>query len=101
MRVSEDVAEKIANEIVCGNPGALRVVIELQYFSKWTKILETAKKHGYVGGKLWELYKDKFGHSMMDTGNFLLDLMRKDEEELRKKAESKKPICPPMRGFWI
>ena len=66
--------KKLLTEVGQGNPGAMTVIAELQYFSKWTEILKTAKKHGYVGGKLWELYKNKYGTSTIATGKHLQQL---------------------------
>jgi len=66
-------------DITQGNLGAMRVVKELQWFSKWFDIMQYCKAEGIIGGKLWELYKDKYKYSAMALGEYLQDEMYKDK----------------------
>jgi hypothetical protein len=58
-----------------GNPGALTVLSQLQYFTKWPEMVHYLRLHGPRGADLWVLYKDVHGHSISDTGREILSRM--------------------------
>lgn len=58
-----------------GNPGALRVISELEWFSQWEAMMEYCHKRGIVGPELWIMYKDQFGCDSHALGEHLLQMM--------------------------
>lgn len=85
-----DLAIAVGN----GNPGALRVIDELLWFSDWFKMMEWCRDNGFTGSKLWEQYKDVFGQDFMMLGDWIKKHMWQDEKEmaiLRPKGKSKLP----------
>ena len=57
-----------------GNPGALRVVIELQWYRNWNDMLKWMLKTGLTGYKIWEKYKDEYREKLKKTLAFSLDI---------------------------
>lgn len=51
--------KNLALNVADGNPGALRVVDELLYFTKWFEMMKWCKKN-LKGSDLWVKYKDDF-----------------------------------------
>lgn len=64
--------EKYLNELIKevggANPGAFTVIRELQWFSRWEKMLEYFKEIGLVGGKLWARVADDYHHDFHAFG---------------------------------
>ncbi len=56
-------------EVSQGNPGALTAIRELQWFSRWEKMLRYFKETGLVGGALWAKFKDEYHQSIHDFGH--------------------------------
>lgn len=78
-------AEAISKEVADGNIGAWRVVQELMYFTKWFDMMLCLKRHGMVGSKLWELYKDKHKEDRFALGEEIKGIMRYDDSMKRRE----------------
>lgn len=78
-----DSTMKLITEVAEGNPGAMRVIKELQWFTKWFDMMLCLKRHNMTGGKLWELYKDKHHESWSALGKEIEGIMRYDESQRR------------------
>lgn len=61
----QDLVIKVAQ----GNPGAFTVIRELQWFSRWEKMLRYFEETGLVGGALWAKFKDEYHQSIHDFGH--------------------------------
>lgn len=85
MKVPNYIMEMIM-DVAQGNPGAIRVIRELQWFTKWYEIMKYCKKKGIVGDKLWIMYKDEFECNSHDLGRKL----EKDMYAERYKDNKKK-----------
>ncbi len=75
--------QKLIMEVGAGNPGAYTVIQKLQWFTKWYDMMLWLKKHEIVGGKLWELYKDKYHESWGELGKMIEGGMRYDRSQER------------------
>lgn len=71
---------KVIDLVGVGNPGAYTVIKELEWFTYWHELLRFCLKKGYVGSKLWELYKDEYNQDGNKLGHFLETEMFKDRE---------------------
>lgn len=65
----EKYLQDLILEVSQGNPGAITVIRELQWFSRWEKMLRYFKETGLVGGVLWVRFKDDYHQSVHDFGN--------------------------------
>ena len=63
-------AEKIVISVSQGNPGALRVAMELMYFSKWYSMMQWCEKN-LKGSDLWVKYKDVFHCDVIALGTWI------------------------------
>ena len=62
--------KQLCIDVAKGNPGALRVIDELTWFSNWYKMMVYCKKF-CNGANLWMKYKDDFGCDIMALGDWL------------------------------
>lgn len=60
---------KIIEEVGCGNPGAYKVINELQWFTNWEKMLRYLKDINLTGSALWAKVADEYHHSFHDFGH--------------------------------
>lgn len=81
----EKYIQELVFEVTKGNPGALTVVRELQWFSRWEKMLRYFKEIGLTGGALWAKCKDEYHLSFHDFGTAI------DQEMLKYYAEKNPP----------
>lgn len=72
-----EMAEMI-HAVAEGNPGAMTVIRELMYFSKWSQMMYWCRATGFVGPKIWEKYKDEFHQDWHALGEWMQEEMRKD-----------------------
>lgn len=70
----------LALEVAQGNPGALSVIRQLMWYSKWHEMMRYMLKNKIVGPEVWVLYKDKFHEDITKTAEHLEKLMSKDKE---------------------
>ena len=75
----EKYLEKLILEIADGNPGAITVIRELQWFSRWEKMLRYFKEIGLTGGSLWARFKDDYHQSVHDFGHAIEKEMHERE----------------------
>lgn len=68
--MSSDLRERII-ELSEGNPGALRVLTELLWFTRAHMIFNWLEAHGYTGEKIWMLYKDEWEMDSMKLGHWI------------------------------
>lgn len=68
--------KELVLKVADNNPGALEVTKHLQWFSNWEKILRWLSHHGYIGSKLWMLYKDEHKYDWMALGKWAENKMR-------------------------
>lgn len=88
----KDIQEIILG-VAQGNPGAMTVIRELQWFNHWYEMLQFCLKKEYVGGRLWSMWKDDFHMSNHDFGNWLNQETLKDKEfEHLQNPQSKIPL---------
>ena len=76
---------ELISKICQGNPGAIYVVKELQWFTQWDKMLHWLAKSKYKGDKLWELYKDVHHENFFEVGEYIQAEMSKEEMLLTKE----------------
>lgn len=62
--------EQLAIDVSKGNPGAVRVIVELLWFSDWVKMMKWCKDN-LSGADLWEAYKDDFDMSVYKLGEWI------------------------------
>lgn len=48
----------LAMHVADGNPGAIRVIKELEWYSHWYDFMRYLKAMDITGSKVWEIYKD-------------------------------------------
>lgn len=58
-------------EVSQGNPGALRVIDELLWFSDWYKMMTWCKENDLCVPNLWIKYKDEFHCDSFKLGNWI------------------------------
>lgn len=63
--------KKLAMDVAKGNPGALRVIDELLWYSDWFKMMQWCKENNMVGADLWMKYKDEFGQDVYKLGDWI------------------------------
>lgn len=63
-----------------GNPGALSVIKQLEWYSRWYEMLKFLDKKGIVGGEIWAKYKDEFHQDASKFARWLEDEMARDKE---------------------
>lgn len=80
----EKYLQDLILEVAQGNPGALTVIRELQWFSRWEKMLRYFKEIGLVGGELWAKYKDEYHQSIHDFGHAIDKEMWENEPKPQK-----------------
>ena len=68
---TKDIAVKVAD----GNPGALRVIGELLWFTKWFKMMSWCKDN-LKGPDLWEKYKDVYHGDSHKLGLWIQEQMK-------------------------
>lgn len=61
--------EDLIKEVAQGNPGALTVIRELQWFSRWEKMLRFFSETRLTGGKLWAKVADEYHHDFHAFGS--------------------------------
>lgn len=76
-------AMQLALSVSQGNPGAITVIRELMWFTKWESMMQWLLKEGHVGSKLWVLYKDKYKCDSMALGRWI-------EAKMQPKKSMKK-----------
>jgi hypothetical protein len=85
----EKYLQNLILEVAQGNPGAITVIRELQWFSRWEKMLRYFKETGLVGGALWAKFKDEYHQSIHDFGHAIdkeiweRDLIPQDPHEIK------------------
>jgi len=67
-----------------GNPGALTVISELQWYRNWEDMLKWMLKTGLTGHKIWEKYKDEYHQSWSMFGDWVQKETYKDVHEALK-----------------
>ena len=73
-----ELTKSLIHDVVNGNPGALKVIHELMYFTEWISIMKYLKREGIVGPKLWMMYKDEFRMDMMAMGDHINLILYKE-----------------------
>lgn len=68
--------KNLALEVAQGNPGALRVIDELLWFTDWFDMMKWCAKN-LRGSKLWEKYKDEFHEDAHSLGKWIQEQIRK------------------------
>ena len=76
---------KLITSVAQGNPGAMIVIRELMWFSKWFQMMCWADEAGLTGSKLWEKYKDEFHQDWHALGEWM-------QEEMRREANRRNPL---------
>ena len=71
--------EDLIFDVCKGNPGALRVVMELMWFTDWFKMMQWCKIH-LAGANLWIKYKDELQQDSMSLGYWIQEQMRKEKD---------------------
>ncbi len=71
---------EVALEVAQGNPGAIQVIKELQWFNHWYEMMCYCLKNKIVGPELWILYKDKYHKDIMKLGYHLQKETLQDKE---------------------
>lgn len=61
--------KELIDDVTQGNPGAMTVVRELMWFSRWEKMLRYFKEIGLTGGTLWARCSDDYHLSFHDFGH--------------------------------
>ena len=74
----ESSSVKLAIELAEKNPGALVVLRDLQWFSKWPDMLRWFDRNDIRGGKIWALYKDDHNQDLHRFGDWVLEQIFKD-----------------------
>ncbi len=64
-------AIEVSRQLAAENPGAYTVIRQLMWFTKWYLIIKWLLESGYVGPKLWELWKDECHESLDEFNKFL------------------------------
>lgn len=64
-----DWMQELVMDVTQGNPCAMTVVRELQWFSRWEKMLRYFKEIGLTGGALWAKCSDEYHLSFHDFGH--------------------------------
>lgn len=80
----DEYCKKLVTDVVDNNPGALRVVTELQWFTDYYKILQYLRDEEITGGKLWAYYKDICGCSWERLGRAVITDVTRIEHEKQK-----------------
>lgn len=76
--------KKLALSVADGNPGALRVIDELLWFSKWFEMMQWCKSN-LKGENLWMKYKDDF-HCQSDLlGHWIQEQMWENNNKVEVK----------------
>ena len=70
------ISNRLILEVAKGNVGALRVIKELMYFSKWFEMMQWCASN-LSGASLWKKYKDDFHYDIMKLGGFIQDEIHK------------------------
>jgi hypothetical protein len=73
-------SKELVLKVAAGNPGALEVTRQLQWFTKWLEILCWLANHGKVGSKLWELYKDEHNQDIHSLGQWIENKIHQEKQ---------------------
>ena len=89
-----ELTKSLIHDVMAENPGALKVIHELMYFSDWLYIMKYLKREGIVGSKVWEMYNDEFKRDMISMGDHINEILYKEKygntkTYLRVRSESK------------
>jgi hypothetical protein len=55
---------ELIKEVMDGNPGAYTIIHDLIAFPTWYQLLHHLKNQRIVGGELWRVVKDDYGHDL-------------------------------------
>lgn len=86
---SENPLLDLAVEVADGNPGAITVIKELQWFTHWDEILKYCKKSGLTGSHLWMKYKDVFHQDIHALGHWI------EEQHHIERMKNDRPSSHP------
>lgn len=75
--LTQETAQLVQN-VAQGNPGALTVIRELCWFTRWYEMMCWCRATGFVGPKIWEKYKDEFHQDWHALGEWMQEQMRND-----------------------
>jgi hypothetical protein len=78
--VNSDTRQLIV-DVMDGNPGALTIIRKLMEFPTWYQLLHHLKSQGVVGGALWQVVKDNYGHDLERFVNDQLGQMRPERAQ--------------------
>jgi len=68
---TSDYTKELVRDVSDGNPGALKIVMELGWFSDWFKMLIWLRKNKVIGSRLYEIVNDKFHGDSHSYGEVL------------------------------
>ena len=85
--------KELIADVSQGNPGAMTVIRELQWFSHWEKMLRYFKEIGLIGGALWARCSDDYHLSFHDFGHAI------DKEMSEYYARTEKPLKIKLPKF--
>lgn len=66
--------EQLVLDVARNNPGAITVIKELLWFTKWFDMMNWCKDN-LNGSALWEKYKDEFHYDSTKLGYWIQDKM--------------------------
>jgi hypothetical protein len=64
--------QQLVLEVMDGNPGALKIIQRLMYFSTWGPLLYHLKRQGLIGSELWRIVKDDYAEDWCRFGQVQL-----------------------------
>lgn len=88
----EKYLENLITDVSEGNPGSMKVIKELMWFSRWEKMLRYFKDVGLTGGRLWAKVSDEY-HLDFHTFGHAIDeeMLKYYHDENHKKIDFKLP----------
>lgn len=76
--------KNLALSVADGCIGALQIINELLYFSKWFGMMKWCEKN-LKGSELWKKYKDNFNCQFMDLGYWIKKKMCEEDKKVGDK----------------
>lgn len=67
----DEETKKLVMRVADGNPGALTVIKELLWFTKWHEMIRCLEEINLTGSELWRTVKDEYGGDSMAFGHWL------------------------------
>lgn len=90
--------DELFHSVSEGNPGTLRCITDLRYFTAWLKMLRWLDQWQIRGELLWDLYADVYHHSTLEFGQQLKGHLACESMLLHENEKHRQIVLDRLRS---